>query len=297
MSLNKDRSGAESWILGICIGVAIAISAIPLPAPAASTSSPGRSSYFRLRLRTRVEVFKGTNALQEAYFQRTFNARTTAIVITDMWNQHWCSEATGRVNLLAAKMEPVLERARAAGIQIIHSPSDTMNFYKDYPQRRLMIGLTLVDPPPSLGLTSPPLPINVSADGGCGTPGDHEHQAWTRENPLIKIAKQDVISDSGKQVYSFIHRRGINTVFYVGVHANMCILDRTFGVKQMTNWGIHCVLLRDLTDTMYDRRDPPYVSHADGTKLVIQYIERYWCPTALSADFVAALKPVGSGHR
>jgi nicotinamidase-related amidase len=247
---------------------------------------------FRLRLRTRVEAFKNNKTWQEVYFEKRFDPRKTAIVICDMWNKHWCRGATRRVNILAGKMEPLLVVARAAGIQIIHAPSDTMEFYQSYPERKVMIEQVPVRPPTSLGLSDPLLPIDDS-DGGCDTPGDYEHQVWTRENPRIHIAKGDVISDNGEQIYSFLKSRGIETVFYMGVHVNMCILNRTFGIKQFSNWGLQCVLLRDLTDSMYNPKDRPYVSHAEGTELVIKHIERYWCPTATSEDLVKALRQLG----
>jgi hypothetical protein len=60
----------------------------------------------------------------------------------------------------------------------------------------------------------------------------------------------------------------------------------------MTKWGVRCILLRDLTDAMYDPQAAPFVSHERGTELVIEHIERHWCPSALSADLRAAL---GSG--
>ena len=50
-----------------------------------------------------------------------------------------------------------------------------------------------------------------------------------------------------------------------------------------------CILVRDLTDAMYNPQRAPYVSHAEGTELVIQYIEKYWCPTARSSDLMRAL--------
>ncbi len=52
----------------------------------------------------------------------------------------------------------------------------------------------------------------------------------------------------------------------------------------MTRLGFDVVLARDLTDAMYDPRTRPFVSHARGTELVIQHIERTWCPTILSED-------------
>ena len=44
------------------------------------------------------------------------------------------------------------------------------------------------------------------------------------------------------------------------------------------------MLARDLTDAMYDPRDAPYVSHDEGTQLVIEHVERYWCPTIVGDD-------------
>ncbi|GIS61547.1 MAG: hypothetical protein CM1200mP2_37720 [Planctomycetaceae bacterium] len=46
-----------------------------------------------------------------------------------------------------------------------------------------------------------------------------------------------------------------------GVHTNMCVLGRSFGIRQMVRLGFNVVLARDLTDAMYDPRDRPYVSH------------------------------------
>jgi nicotinamidase-related amidase len=207
-----------------------------------------------------------------------------------MWDRHWCTDATQRVGELAHRMEPVVQAARAAGVLIIHAPSETMDFYKDFPQRKTMLATPRATPPPSKGLTSPALPIDDS-DRGCQTPGDWEHKAWTRENPILSIQPNDVISDNGEEIYSLLHQRGIKNLFIMGVHINMCILDRTFAIKQMTNWGISCVLVRDLTDSMYNPKSRPYVSHAEGTELVIEYIEKHWCPTTLSADLVKSLKP------
>ena len=53
----------------------------------------------------------------------------------------------------------------------------------------------------------------------------------------------------------------------------------------MTRRGVRCILVRDLTDAMYNPAQPPNVSHSRGTELVIEHIEKYWCPTIVSADF------------
>jgi nicotinamidase-related amidase len=79
---------------------------------------------------------------------------------------------------------------------------------------------------------------------------------------------------------------GIENLVVMGVHTNMCVLNRSFAIKQMTRWGIRCVLVRDLTDAMYNPSRAPYVSHDRGTELVVDHIERYWCPSILSRDLL-----------
>jgi hypothetical protein len=74
----------------------------------------------------------------------------------------------------------------------------------------------------------------------------------------------------------------------MGVHTNMCILNRSFAIKQMTKWGLRCILVRDLTDAMYDPKAQPFVTHEQGTELVIQHIEKHWCPTVESAELLRA---------
>jgi hypothetical protein len=82
----------------------------------------------------------------------------------------------------------------------------------------------------------------------------------------------------------------------MGVHTNYCILARPFGIRQMLKLGKNVVLARDLTDSLYDPREPPFVSHARGTEIVIEHIERYLCPSILSADLTHVV-PGSDGPR
>ena len=105
----------------------------------------------------------------------------------------------------------------------------------------------------------------------------------------FEIGEYDGITDSGREVYNLFHALGIKNMIIMGVHTNMCVLGRSFGIRQMTRWGIQCILVRDLTDAMYNPKMPPYVSHDEGTKLVVQHIEKYWCPSILSSELVEGL--------
>src|SRR5712671_755666 len=141
-------------VCGICFTSLAADDAQPPP------QRPGPQGTVNLRLRTRVEAFKGSGAWDEVTVTREVPVAEVAIIICDMWDKHWCDGATTRCDALADKMAPVIQAARARGIQIVHAPSETMNFYKDTPQRRRMLLAPRVELPKPLDLTDPPLPID-----------------------------------------------------------------------------------------------------------------------------------------
>ncbi len=240
-------------------------------------------------LRSRVHLFHSGEDWSEVRSDFRFDPAKSAVIVCDMWDRHWCSGANVRVAALVKRLDPVLEAARKSGMIVVHAPSDTMAYYANAPQRARILKLPQVAPPQEQQISAPPLPIDDS-DGGCDTPGDTEHQAWKCEHPGLRIAPEDYISDNGQEIYNLLRARGVETVFYTGVHANMCILNRSFAIRQMTKWGVRCILLRDLTDAMYNPQDAPHVSHQRGTELVVEYIEKYWSPTALSADLMEGLK-------
>jgi hypothetical protein len=227
-----------------------------------AAAAPGQSLH--LNLRSRVETPKGSGAWTETQLQRDLPARETALVICDLWDHHWCSGAEKRVGILAPKIAAVVER-------------------------KMVLAIAPVTPPANLDIQDPKLPID-DREGGCET-GEHASQPWpwSREHAAVTVAPQDAISEKGSEIYTLLRRRGIKNVLYTGVHTNFCILNRTFGIRQMTRWGVACFLVRDLTDSMYDPGKAPFVSHEEGTELVIRHIEKYWAPTVLSADLMHAL--------
>ena len=76
-------------------------------------------------------AFMLVNEVQE------WNGQETAIIICDMWDQHWCIGATQRVAEMAPAMNEVVSIARSKGVQIVHAPSDCMKYYRDHPARKL----------------------------------------------------------------------------------------------------------------------------------------------------------------
>ncbi|MFN8496005.1 MAG: isochorismatase family protein [Caldilineaceae bacterium] len=228
----------------------------------------------------------GHNYWQPTIQEKTLPAPKLAILICDMWDKHWSRGASERVDIMAPRMNQVLHAARDCGVQIIHAPSDTLDFYADTPARRRILAAPAVTPPAPQERENPPLPIDDS-DEGSDTGEIQTYKAWSRQHPALCIDQtRDVISDKGQEIYNFLCQQAIEQVLIMGVHTNMCVLNRSFGIKQMVKWGVEIALVRDLTDTMYNPARRPYVNHAEGTRLVVEYIEKFWCPSLLSTDLV-----------
>jgi len=225
---------------------------------------------------------------------RALPAEAVVLIICDMWDAHWARGAMERVAAMAPRMNEVICAARQQGAHIIHAPSETLGFYAGLPARARMAlyasAPEVKDAPDAVSVpgaqADPALPIDDS-DGGSDTGEPPWWAAWTRQHPAIEIDEaRDGISDDGGEIRAYFAAHGIRQALILGVHTNMCILNRPFGIKALVRRGIPVALVRDLTDTMYNPARPPYVSHEEGTRLVIEYIEKFWCPTITSTDLM-----------
>ncbi len=249
---------------------------------------PGK---LRLHLRERREQPPGGGKVQVIERTADWDAARTAVIICDMWDDHFCKSAAQRVKVMVPRMNEVITAARSHGVQIIHAPSGTMSVYEGTPYRKRLQQARHAKPPvPIAGWCNldpkrePPLPVDTSKCS-CDDPVvGPAVRKYNRQHAGLDITGFDGVSDSGPEIYNFLVQEGIDNVVLMGVHTNMCVLGRPFGIRQMVRLGKNVVLCRDLTDAMYDPRQPPYVSHARGTELVIEHIERYWCPSILAED-------------
>jgi len=247
-----------------------------------------------LQLHTRYRIQNhDTKAWVVIEKSQSWRASETAVIVCDMWDQHWCKGATESTAIIAREMNPVLKAARANGVCIVHAPSGEIEFYKDHPARKRILDAPYAKPPAPIAewydldtTLEAELPIDDSDEGCDCSPRCKPRSIKTRQTPLIEIMDEDVISDSGQEIYNYLKFKGIKNVVMTGVHTNMCILGRPFGIRSLKKLGINVVLARDLTDALYNHEMPPYVSHERGTELVIEHIEKYWVPTILSEDLI-----------
>jgi len=275
--------------------VVVAVSAGPLSAagPAPAGGKADRTLTLTLRRRRLVTDERGYRVWRVETARRTVPASAVALVLCDVWDRHWCRGANERLARMLPRMNALVRALRKAGALVVHAPSETMAFYEGTPARRRAREAPPVEPPAPTPHPDPPLPVDAS-DGGCDTPGDTPRRTWTRQHPAIEIDhRRDAVTDRGRELYNLLRARGIRQVLIMGVHTNMCVLHRSFGIKQLVRWGVEVALVRDLTDTMYNPARPPYVSHEEGTRLVVEFIEAFWCPTVASEEVLAALAGVG----
>ncbi|HSA03300.1 MAG TPA: protein-signal peptide and transmembrane prediction [Candidatus Paceibacterota bacterium] len=249
-----------------------------------------------LKLRRQVPSGEDASKWRQQSTRDRWNPRATAVIICDMWDRHWCQGATARVAAMAPRMNDLLKELRHRGVLIIHCPSDTMSFYQEHPGRKLARSAPKVELPAKPGGwcalnkdKEPDLPIEVIHDG-CDDlppcqPPKNGHYPWTRQIATLEIEPGDVITDNVEAIY-LLKQRGITNVLILGVHVNMCVLGRPFGIRQLVYQGFKVALVRDLTDAMYCSRGRPYVNHFTGNDLVIGHIEQYWCSTVTSDQII-----------
>lgn len=296
-SQRTPKAVGGTWTIAVAAALAMSFAppskAQPAPARPSETAAPeSNKDGLRLIARTRVETSKGSGRFHAVEKPLDWKPRETAVVVCDMWDDHWCRGAAGRVAEMAPRMNAFLKAARAKGMLVIHCPSECMDFYKETPQRKL------AQTAPPVATARPierwcrldkdregELPID-DTDNGCDCePRCTPRKAWTRQIAALEIAPEDAITDSA-EAYYLMRARGIKNVIVVGVHTNICVLGRPFSIRQMVYQGQNVVLVRDLTDTMYNPRAKPFVSHFSGTDVVVEHIERYWCPTMLSRELL-----------
>ncbi len=262
-----------------------------------------------LTLRYQRETSLNSGKFHQLVRNENWKSEETAIIVCDVWDYHHCLNAVRRLEEFVPRLNDVLTTARERGVTIIHSPSDCMPAYVDHPARKRAIAAPTASFVPhdcKAWCSIVPseeratYPIDQSDGGEDDDPAEHAKWVaklkaigrnpglpWQKQTDMITIdGTRDFISDQGDEVWNVLQQRGIRNVILTGVHTNMCVLGRPFGLRQMARNGKNVVLMRDMTDTMYNPKRWPYVSHFTGTDLIVSHIERYVCPTITSDLFL-----------
>jgi type 1 glutamine amidotransferase/nicotinamidase-related amidase len=263
---------------------------------------------FSLDLRYRSETGENTGRYHTFWKKVDWEPKKTAVIVCDMWDSHHSVTAVRRVNELAPHLNDLLKAARRRGATIIHAPSDCMELYQEHAARVRALGVPAAkESPDEIAAWSYRIPAEEEAqypldqsDGGedesawenaqwnatLKAEGRTPGTPWLAQNPALEIEDGDYIAAEGDVVWNILKYEGVEHVALTGVHTNMCVLGRPFGLRRMVAAGMDTVLVRDCTDLMYNPERWPYVSHFTGLDLIVDYIEAHVCPTVASDHFM-----------
>jgi len=227
-----------------------------------------------------------------------------AVIICDMWDlrgRHHCRSATNRMEELAPAMNRVVALLREQGALIIHSPSECMGFYQNDPARLIAVGATHHPAPAKLGWNWPDTDREPLVPGLVVAWGERVEDADRcscdpspascfsrapvppiRQVDSIEVWPEDAVTGAGQEVFNLLEERKVRNVLIMGVHTNICVLSRDFGIRQLVYLGKRPILCRDLTDSFH--RHP--AGHFEGNRLVADHIEKHWATTVTSDQLV-----------
>jgi nicotinamidase-related amidase len=239
-----------------------------------------------IRLRTRNKVFKNGGKAEVFYLDKFIDCKKIALLSIGMWSMHKCQVATDRLNEISIKANSLMKLIRNNGGRIIHGSSTLVNLPEYKHMRNNIFGLPqakLIDH----GMVSfPPVPIDDS-DGGIVEKNPNYDRKKVLMNPYIDMDyEKDAISGHNKEILNYLHHHNIELLLICGTHANMCVLDRIYGIKNIVRYGFPVVLIRDLVDVVHNPKLHPYTNREQTNELMAEWIEEYVCPTVHSEDIL-----------
>ncbi|MEX0776938.1 MAG: alpha-L-fucosidase [Phycisphaeraceae bacterium] len=288
--------------------------------------------HLRLRLQTRQED-PGQTVLTPA----DLPADRLAVVVVDLWTQHYCKGATDWPALMIPGWNQFLDAGRALGIQVVFaSAGDDLKRWEGKPQRNGITSLPHVPLPSSNGFLADhgmfgPWPSGCMCpikrrDPATGQPiiDCRRQDLMQNQDPRILVRNGDLFIAAGhyhppdlpsaiaswgqpaqQELWNLCQARGITHLLYIGDATNMCVICREFGMIQMRRLGLISILVRDLTNAMtYHGYDPdkdelnPELTPAYGTCKAVEYVERVIGPSIDSQDLLTPASAIaGSGVR
>lgn len=208
-----------------------------------------------LRLTLRIIERPVRNGVQESEFLRVerevlLPLSTCALVLVDVWDRHHIASHQARcTQIIRSKIMPLVAAARQYGLSIIHAPGPEVAAH--YPQcpsynvnlPTLWFGQTVT--PTLRAGQHPTLPVTSAPDE---PPRD---VVELRHNRRIasEVAPRDsepVVANCDQLVRE-LESLGIETIFFAGFAANICLPYRDYGMRSVQAGGWKVVLVRDAT--------------------------------------------------
>ena len=199
--------------------------------------------------------------------------------------------------IIADHIKPTLEAAREAGIAVFHL---AQHAYADkYPKyHEIAADPELRDPNPTGSVAGCVRRRSVEEMWRDEYGEDFPGPVWVTHKDKFDIAEavrplsDEYVFLNGWQLNGLCRRMDIDTLFYVGFMADLCLVNIPGAIREMAmKFGYRCVVLRECT-TAYEFADT-----CEGgwmTRAAIRLIESGLGYSASSGDFITACKDASS---
>jgi len=196
-------------------------------------------------------------------------------------------------HIIADKIKPVLDAAREAGVAVFHLAQNS--YASRYPQYlKIASDPELQSPEKKVTYKVCIEPRTIKeiweAEYGINFPGP----VWKTHAKKFDIAKSlrplpdEAVFLNGWQLNGLCRHKKIDTLFYVGFMADLCLVNIPGAIREMSRkFKYRCVVLRDCT-TAYE-----FVETVDGswmTFAAVRLIESGMGYSATSDDFIPACR-------
>jgi nicotinamidase-related amidase len=219
----------------------------------------------------------------------------TALVLVDMWNVHFIRSWIERAERISREFViPAIDAARDAGLTVIHAPCPEVA--RQYPDN--LPSVPPAPPQPSAGPDWPPAEFRGRSGEYAAYRGPRDQPPgiathWDdvkgdlSMSPLVDVRPDDPVIATGRELHHVLAERGIVHTVYAGFAANWCLMGRDYGIRAMSRYGYHMVVLRDCTTAV---EFPDTVDDCLVTEVVIREIEQQYGFSASNEDFLAACR-------
>ncbi|MCF6176973.1 MAG: hypothetical protein L3J71_14530 [Victivallaceae bacterium] len=237
-----------------------------------------------LSVRNRKETSTRSAVFTEKLSNTEWVASETVIIIIDMWQEVELQQINERTNEMVPLMNSMLNSLRNKGVLIIHAPSEGIDFYIGQTARlnaentasasNFPAGLEQWNYWISTAEETAGYPVSQTV---CPPVDVHQHSG-------IGIHDNDAISTNSREIWNLMELHGIKNVLVAGMFSNVCVAGRPFGLRNWVRYGKNTLLIRDMTDVLYEDDLSPYISHFAANDLMTKHIEKYICSSILSSD-------------
>lgn len=196
----------------------------------------------------------------------------TALILVDVWNNHFLPEALERINaIVETRLVPLVRQCRESGLLVVHAPCSIVARKSPLWKPRTLLPEPSLWPPPDFiaregRYKAFALPVNRH---------DAEVEALVAHrdfHPALPPRPGDEVIATGGELEQLLVERKILFLLYAGFHNNQCLLVRDYGILPFLRARYEVIVLRDCTTAMETAATLANLTLTQQTHLLIEMI-------------------------